>query len=192
VPTVRLAKADVVPTEANLRSAYGSFVELEGACEEFCAKVNGRVHRESARIPAEALLDERVRLHVLPAAPHTLALGQTRTVNTDQTVRYGSVRHSTPPGLVGAEIWVRVAGTELALVADLDAPSCRPEWAGERRGLLEVARHRLSTPGTPRIDLAPTPIIRRTPAGRRACRGHGPAAPPSATSSTSARVPTTG
>lgn len=102
--TVRLAKADVVPTESSLQSAYGSFAELEGACEKFCAKVNGRVHRESARIPAAALLDERARLHVLPAAPHTLALGQTRTVNTDQTVRYGSVRHSTPPGLVGAEI----------------------------------------------------------------------------------------
>lgn len=67
-----------------------------------------RKHRESARIPAEALVDERGRLHVLPTAPHTMALGQTRSVNTDQTVRFGSVRYSTPPGLV----WVRVAGTE--------------------------------------------------------------------------------
>src|SRR5690625_7429140 len=93
--TVRLAKADVVPTEANLRPAYGSFAELEEACEEVCAEVHGRVHRESARIPAEALLEERRRLHVLPAAPHTLALGQTRTVNTDETDLYGSVRSST-------------------------------------------------------------------------------------------------
>lgn len=103
--TVRLSKADVVPTESDLQSAYGSFAELEAACEEFCAKVNGRVHRESARIPTEALLDERARLQVLPAAPHTLALGQTRTVITDQTVPYGSVRHSTPLGLVGVAIW---------------------------------------------------------------------------------------
>lgn len=163
--TVRLAKADVVPTEANLRPAYGSFAELEEACEEFCAKVNGRVHRESARIPAEALLEERRRLHVLPAAPHTLALGETRTVNTDQTVRYGSVRYSTPPGLVGAEVWARVAGTELVLVADLDALPRRPGWAGERRGLVEVARHRLSTPGTPRIDLAHYPDHPQDPDG---------------------------
>ncbi len=163
--TVRLAKADVVPTEANLRPAYGSFAELEEACEEFCAKVNGRVHRESARIPAEALLEERRRLHVLPAAPHTLALGETRTVNTDQTVRYGSVRYSTPPGLVGAEVWARVAGTELVLVADLDALPRRPGWAGERRGLVEVARHRLSTPGTPRIDLAHYPDHPQDPHG---------------------------
>jgi len=163
--TVRLAKADVVPTEANLRPEYGSFAELESACEEFCAKVNGRVHRESARIPDEALMEERARLHVLPAAPHTLALGETRTVNTDQTVRYGSVRYSTPPGLVGAEVWARVAGTELVLVADLDALPRRPEWAGQRRGLIEVARHRLSTPGTPRIDLAHYPDHPQDPTG---------------------------
>jgi len=163
--TVWLAKADVVPTEANLRAKYASFAELEEACEEFCVKVNGRVHRESARIPAEALMDERARLHMLPGAPHTLALGQTRTVNTDQTVRYGSVRYSTPPGLVGAEVWARVAGTELVLVADLDALPHRPEWAGARRGLVEVARHRLSTPGTPRIDLAHYPDHPQEPTG---------------------------
>ena len=30
------------------------------------------------------------------------ALGTTRMVNTDQTIRFGSVRYSVPPGLVGA------------------------------------------------------------------------------------------
>src|SRR5699024_2975433 len=40
--TVRLAKADVVPTQANLRAEYDSIAELEAACEAFCAKVNGR------------------------------------------------------------------------------------------------------------------------------------------------------
>jgi len=163
--TVRLAKADVVPTEANLLPAYASFTDLEAACEAFCAKVNSRVHRESARVPAEALVEERVRLHVLPAAPHTLALGQTRMVNTDQTIRYGSVRYSTPPGLVGAEVWTRVAGTELVLVTDLDTLPRRPQWAGQRRGLVEVARHRLSTPGTPRIDLAHYPDHPQDPHG---------------------------
>ena len=163
--TVKIAKADLVPTEANLREQYDSFAELEAACEEFCAKVNGRVHRESARVPAEALIEERARLHVLPAAPHTMALGQTRSVNTDQTVRFGSVRYSTPPGLVGAEVWVRAAGTELVIVADLDALPVTPGWAGDRRGLVEVARHRLSTPGNPRIDLAHYPDHPQDPDG---------------------------
>lgn len=163
--TVKIAKADLVPTDANLRADYASFAELETACETFTHKVNARRHRESARIPAEALAEERARLHVLPAAPHTMALGQTRSVGTDQTVRFGSVRYSTPPGLVGVEVWVRAAGMELVIIADLDALPRLPDWAGDRRGLVEVARHRLSTPGTPRIDLAHYPDHPQDPTG---------------------------
>src|SRR5690606_29167680 len=155
--TVRIAKADLVPTEANLRAAYASFAELQAACEDFCKGVNARRHRETGRVPAEMLAEERHRLHPLPAAPHTAALGQTRVVAADQTVRFGSVRYSTPPGLVDAEVWCRVAGEELVIVVDLDALTFRPSWAGDRRGLVEVARHRLSPPGSPRIDHAHYP-----------------------------------
>ena len=116
-------------------------------------------------MPAEALVTERHRLHRLPPAPHTGALGQTRVVNTDQTVRFGSVRYSTPPGLIDAQSWCRVAGDELVIVVDLDALAHRPTWAGERRGLIEVARHRLSTPGHPRIDLAHYPDHSQSPDG---------------------------
>src|SRR5207237_9119868 len=38
--TVRVAKADLVPRDTNLLPAYGSFAELEVACEEFCEMVN--------------------------------------------------------------------------------------------------------------------------------------------------------
>src|SRR5215472_13136460 len=99
--TVRLAKADLVPTEANLLQAYQSFGELSEACERFCAKVNGRAYRETGRVPMAALEEERGHLHLLPREPYTAALGETRTVEDDQTVRYGSVRYSTPPGWVG-------------------------------------------------------------------------------------------
>ena len=34
--TVKIAKADLVPTEVNLREAYGSFAELARACGQFC------------------------------------------------------------------------------------------------------------------------------------------------------------
>jgi len=163
--TVRIAKADLVPTEANLREQYTSFTELQLACEQFCAKVNARRHRETGRVPVEALVEERARLHMLPSTPHTMALGQTRQVGTDQTIRFGSVRYSTPPGLVDAEVWVRVAGSDLVIVADLDALPVRPAWAGQRRGLVEVARHRTSTPGNPRIDLAHYPDHPQDPTG---------------------------
>jgi transposase len=151
--TVRVAKADLVPTNANLRSGYNSFAELVEACEAFCTKVNNRVHRETARIPAEALVIEQQRMHPVPIEAFTAAAGETRLVNTDQTIRFGSVRYSTPPGLVGTEVWVRVEGEELLITAQFDG------------GLVEVARHRLSTPGNPRIDLAHYPDHPQKPDG---------------------------
>jgi len=155
--TVRIAKADLVPTKANLLTGYNSFAELAEACEAFCTKVNGRVHRETARVPAEALLVEQARLHPIPLAPFTAALGETRTVNADQTVRFGSVRYSTPPGLVGNEVWVRADGDELVITAQRNHAGIS--------GLVEVARHRLSTPGNPRIDLSHYPDHPQQPDG---------------------------
>jgi len=128
--TVKIAKAGLVPAEANLREAYRSFAELAAACEQFCAVVNGRVHRETCVVPAQRLEIERSRLHRLPDAPHTAALGTTRVVNTDQTIRFGSVRYSVPPGLAGAEVRVRAEGDEVVVAADLAALPLRPDWAG--------------------------------------------------------------
>ncbi len=137
--TVRVAKADLVPTEANLLDAYPSFGALAAACDAFTEAVNARPHAETRRPPAEMLVEERSRLHPLPTEPYTAALGETRLVRDDQTVRWGSVRYSTPPGHVGAEVWCRVQGEELVVVART------------AKGLAEIARHELSVPGTPRI-----------------------------------------
>ncbi len=137
--TVKVAKRDLVPTEANLLGAYSSFAALAGACDTFCEKVNGRVHRETGRAPADMLAEEAAHLHVLPAEAHTAALGETRVVDDDQTVRFGSVRYSTPDGHQGAQVWCRVVGDELVIVG----PGAK--------GLVEVARHVLSTPGHPQI-----------------------------------------
>jgi hypothetical protein len=68
--TVKIAKADLVPSQANLLPAYGSFAELEEACAAFCARVNGRVHRETAAVSAGRLAAEREMLHPLPAEPY--------------------------------------------------------------------------------------------------------------------------
>ncbi|MHB8461002.1 MAG: IS21/IS408/IS1162 family transposase [Candidatus Limnocylindrales bacterium] len=138
--TVKVAKADLVPTEANLLGAYASFAGLAAACVAFCSEVNGRVHRETGRRPDDLLAIERGHLHVLPVEPYTAALGETRTVANDQTIRLGSVRYSVPRAYVGAEVWVRVSGDEVVIVARTGA------------GLAEIARHPRSTPGRPRID----------------------------------------
>jgi transposase len=138
--TVKIAKADLVPTEANLLPAYPSFAALAAACVAVCATVNGRVHRETGRRPDDLLAIERRHLHGLPAEPYTAALGETRTVGDDQTIRLGSVRYSTPRQFVGTEVWVRVAGDEVVIIARTET------------GLAEIARHARSTPGNPRLD----------------------------------------
>jgi transposase len=78
--TVKLAKADLVPTTANLLPAYDTFAELVDACERFGERVNAREHRETRQAPLVRLAVERQHLHVLPAQPHTLALGEERLV----------------------------------------------------------------------------------------------------------------
>jgi len=137
--TVKIAKADLVPAVVNLAAEYAGFGELEDACAAWCERVNARVHRESAAVPAQRLPAEREHLHPLPAQPYVAALGEERLVNDDQTVRFGSVRYSTPPGHAGDRVWCRVHGSELIITAATAA------------GLAEIARHQLSTPGNPRI-----------------------------------------
>ncbi|AHH97553.1 hypothetical protein KALB_5368 [Kutzneria albida DSM 43870] len=137
--TVRIAKRDLVPTDVNLRPAYGEFVELVAACQEFTTQVNDKVHRATRRRPLEALAEERHRLHPLPANPFTAALGTTRKVAGDATISVDSVRYSVPHALVEQTVWVRFHGDELVVTA-LGAA-----------GAVEVTRHARSTPGNPAI-----------------------------------------
>ena len=77
---VKVSKADLVPTDTNLRGDYGSFAELEQACAEFMTLVNDRQHRVTRRAPAEMLAEERARLHRVPIEPHTVVFGLARRV----------------------------------------------------------------------------------------------------------------
>ena len=138
--TVRVAKADLVPTEHNLRGEYADFAELDAACEAFCDRVNTREHRITRRAPAVMLAEERARLHPLPAVPHTVCFGQTRKVSWQSTISVGGAIYSVPSSLVDERVWARSDGDELVIV-HADGP------AGPR----EVARHQLTTPGRPSI-----------------------------------------
>ncbi len=153
--TVRIAKADLVPTEANLLPAYGSFAELGAACEAFCERVNARPHRATGRPPVELLAEERRHLHPVPAEPYTTAFGETRTVASNATVLFHSVLYSVPYSLIGRRVWVRTEGDEVVVVA-VDAS----------QGAREVARHRRSTPGRPMIDDRHYPERSADPLGR--------------------------
>ena len=137
--TVRVAKADLVPTEANLLEQYASFGELQAACAAFCAEVNGRPHRATGRAPVDLLAEEHGRLHVLPEQPVTVAFGQTRRVGWDATISVDGVRYSVPHQHVDERVWVRWAGDELVVtVVDPDGPR-------------EITRHLRGQRGRPQI-----------------------------------------
>lgn len=143
--TVRIAKADLVPTQANLLAQYRTFGALELACREFCDEVNNREHRETRRVPAEALSEEQQRLHPLPVAPFTAVFGQTRRVNWDATVSFAGVRYSVPHQLIDARVWVRHQGEEV--IVTVESPD----------GPAEAARHPRGTAGNPQINDAHYP-----------------------------------
>ena len=155
--TVRVGKADLVPTEANLLPTYASFAGLEAACLAFGDQVNTRMHRVTRRAPVEMLTQERARLHPLPPAPFTAAFGTTRQVGANTPmVQLDYAQYSVPHTLAGQTVWVRRHGDEVVVVHVGPA------------GPVEVARHPVTTPGNPRVEEAhfppaPQGALARTP-----------------------------
>ena len=154
--TVKIAKADLVPTDANLLDDYDSFGELRQACRALGEQVNGRPHRVTRRPPVQMLAEERTRLHPLPAHPYTAAFGVTRTVGTaTPMVAFENGQYSVPHTLAGQTVWVRAFDEQIVIThVGADGP-------------VEVARHARTTPGTPRVDDAHFPPQPEGPLGRR-------------------------
>ena len=92
--TVRVAKADLVPTDHNLREQYEDFGALERACEEFMADVNTRPHRATMEPPVIRLAEEHERLHRIPRLAHTLYFGKTRKVNWQSLISVAGAQYS--------------------------------------------------------------------------------------------------
>ncbi len=158
--TVRIARADLVPTDHNLRPAYSDFAELEAECEAFRERVNAREHRITRRPPVVMLGEERERMHPLPKVAHTVCFGQTRKVDRQSTISVGSAIYSVPSSLVEERVWARAHGSEL-FVVHVDSPE----------GPREVARHELTTPGRPSIKdehypPRPAAVLERKPRAR--------------------------
>ncbi|MEC5149902.1 IS21 family transposase [Cryobacterium sp. GrIS_2_6] len=148
--SVKLAKADIVPKDTNLRPDYASFAEVEAACEAFMALVNTREHRATRRKPSVMLEEERPRLHRVPDTAHTVALGLTRAVpeNTPM-VTFENGQYSVPAHLLGARVFVRshgVGSDEQVVIVHVGSD-----------GPVEVARHQRARPGSPKIDDAHFP-----------------------------------
>jgi transposase len=152
--TVKVAKADLVPTSHNLLDGYESWDQLVAACDAFCDTVNGRVHRATGERPADRLEIEQAHLHAVPADPFTAAFGETRAVGWSSTLNHRGARYSVPQEWVDQRVWVRVEGDQLVVVA---TPASGP---------VEIARHRLVGSGQVSLDPAHYPERRRDPLHR--------------------------
>jgi hypothetical protein len=127
--TVKIAKADLVPSEANLRDEYDSWEALESACVAFMDKVNNRVHTVTRRRPVDMLAEEQAKLHRIPQEPYTVAFGESRSVSWSSTIQFRGARYSVPHTLCDSRVWVRLSGDVLVIVHVGDD------------GPTEVARH---------------------------------------------------
>jgi len=133
--SVKLAKADLVPTEYNLVEGYKSFDELERACETLMGQLNSRPHSVTQRLPQDLLAYERAHLHAVPDTPYSAAFGESRRVGWSSVVSFRRARYSVPDRLWDTAVWVREHGGEVIIVA------------GEGSGAHEVARHPKVGPG---------------------------------------------
>ena len=165
---MRIAKADLVPTDANLRDDYAVWAELVDACEAFMAKVNGR---DASGHPAATGGDAgRGTANVCTACPtsaFTAAFGETRKVSWSATISFGGVTYSVPHS------WSTTRCGSASTVTRSWPPT------SARQGAVEVARHLLSTPGTRCIDDAhypprPAGPLNREPKATQHRRGRVP------------------
>ncbi len=118
--TVKIAKADLIPSDVNLGGVYATWEDLEQACTAFMGKVNHRVHRVTTRTPAGMLVEELVALHQVPDEPFTMAAGETRTVSWSQTIQYKAARYSVPRRFCDQVVWVRRVGDDLVITGRVD------------------------------------------------------------------------
>lgn len=141
---VKVAKADLVPKDTNLREEYESFAQLVQACDEFMTMVNDRVHRTTRRQPSVMLAEERTALHALPAEPFTIAFGLSRTVPLKTPmVSFENAQYSVPCQLLGQQVWVRSRGMNKSaevVIVHLGTD-----------GATEVARHPQGSAGVLRV-----------------------------------------
>ena len=158
--SVRVAKADLVPTGHNLLPAYRSFAELEAACTAVMATVNGRVHRETNARPVDRLEIERPLLHVVRPDGFTAVFGVSRAVSWSCTVSWRNARYSVPYTHADTRVWVREDRDGLVVTAI------------DERGPIELCRHPLVAAGQVSIVEAHYPE-RRDPL-RRAPRATKP------------------
>jgi hypothetical protein len=134
----------LVPAE--LEGPWPDLVVANAAAQTWCAEVNGRMHSETAAVPAERLATERSVLRPMPRLRPPLRPGEVRKVDRLGMVRFGSGRYAVPEHLVGEEVEIVASEDQLVI-----------RHAGQ-----EVIRHPLVGPGEVALGVLADP--RRQPA----------------------------
>src|ERR1039458_1629019 len=114
-PAVKIAKADLVPADANLLPEYGSFAGVEGAWLGVCGEGKAPPPRVPRRPPAEMLAGELARLHPVPAGPFTVALAVTRKVDALSLVTFDAGQYPVPHQDAGRGVRVRRHGDQVVI-----------------------------------------------------------------------------
>lgn len=153
--TVKIAKGDLVPTDANLLPDYANWNRLGDECEAFLERVNARPHAVTKRPPLEMLEVERGFLHPMPKQPFSFAFGRTRKVSDTALVAWRGAWYSVPHQLAGESVLVRERGDTVIVTAA----------AGD--GFREAARHRLAGRGQRVVDESHYPPAPAGPLNRR-------------------------
>lgn len=137
-----------------LTGGWDDLVSANTAAVTWCGEVNGRVHSETAAIPAERLLVERTVLRPLPSLRPPLRTGQMRKVDRLGMVRFGSGRYAVAQELVGKLVEVRAdEGTVVLLFQSKEVARHVPVGPGEVALGAFATQHRQPTRAVrPRSD----------------------------------------
>ncbi len=136
---VGYAKTDLVIPACD---EWTSLTMANVAARQWCDEVNTVVHSEIAAVPADRLAEEVKVLRPLPSLRAAIQRGEARKVDRLATVRFGSARYSVPARLVGAQVWVSVAGDQVLIDHGDDRVAEHPviAWAQPTHAHLYVRR----------------------------------------------------
>jgi len=141
--TVRIASANLVPTDANLLPDYSSFVAYRRDCDAFCERVNARLHSVTRCPPIERLRkNASVSIHCRPNRTQLPSASPARSGRFCRSSTSKGGKYSVPDDFVGQTVWARHQNDEIVIVHVA------------RDGAHEIARREPTVPGQPRHDPA--------------------------------------
>jgi hypothetical protein len=106
--------------------SFANELDYQLQLDEWCDKVNARVHRTTRAVVAERLAEERERMRPLPERMPDADRRFVVRVPQQPYLRWDTNDHSLDPRLAGRRVEVRVSQTELTAVAlDTGELACR-------------------------------------------------------------------